>query len=667
MENIRKRIDELRRELNYHAVRYYVYDAPEISDYEYDMLFEELKRLEAEHPEFDSPNSPTRRVGGVVLDRFEKVTHRNRMDSLADVFSYDEVTDFVGRMKALGVEEFSVEPKIDGLSVCLHYENGQFISGATRGDGAVGENVTENLKTIAAIPMELSEPIPFLEVRGEVYMPRASFETLNEKREISGEPPFANPRNAAAGSLRQLDSRITAERKLGIFVFNVQEIHGIEFETHTQSLEKMKALGFCVIPDMIKASDCGQVAAHIKRIGELRGELPFDIDGVVIKVNSLSERLDIGENISTPKWAAAYKFPPEAKYTKLTGITAQVGRTGVLTPLASLEPVRLAGTTVRAATLHNIDYIHNLDVRIGDTVLVSKAGDIIPEVRSVDISKREPGAEVYELPPVCPSCGEPVVREGGEAATRCTNASCPAQLERSLTHFASRDAMNIDGLGPAVISLLISSGLIKNCADIYSLDAPELENLERMGKKSAENLISAVEKSKAAGLDRLIYALGIRNVGQKAAAALAGKYPDIELLFAATAEEIAEIPDFGEVTAQCVVDFFSHPQTRALIDELKACGIKTTAEQKTVGDAFKGMTFVLTGTLPTLKRSEAEAMIVARGGSASSSVSKNTAYVVAGEKAGSKLTKAQSLGVAVIDETEFLKLCEVGADADVKQ
>ena len=655
--DIKKRIEELRRQLQYHSIKYYVYDAPEISDFEYDAMFDELKKLEEEHPEYDSPTSPTKRVGGAVLDKFEKVTHRNRMGSLDDVFSYEAVADFVSDIKKYGELTFSVEPKIDGLSVCLHYENGVFTQGATRGDGLVGENVTENLKTVGSIPLHLSKSVPLLEVRGEVYMPKKSFEALNAAREVSGEPLFANPRNAAAGSLRQLDSRITAERKLDIFIFNVQEANGLSFETHTGSIKAMSELGFRVIPYIKEAREADEITEHIKYIGELRGELPFDIDGVVIKVNELDMRPRIGENSGRPKWAVAYKFPPEAKLTKLTDITVQVGRTGVLTPLAVLEPVRLAGTTVRAATLHNIDFITSKDIRIGDTVEVSKAGDIIPEVRRVELSKRPPDTVPYEMPAFCPSCGEPVVRDD-EAAVRCTNSACPAQLERNLIHFASRDAMNIDGMGPALVKLFIENGLIRDAADIYKLKAEDIARLERMGEKSAENLINAIQNSRSAGLDRLIYALGIRNIGQKAAAALADRYGSIDALFEATREDLCQIQDFGAVMAEAVINFFSHPQTKTLIDELKAAGVKTEYERKAFSDKFAGLTFVLTGTLPTMTRDEAEAMIIQRGGKASSSVSKNTSYVLAGEKAGSKLSKAEALGVTVIDEEEFLRMCE---------
>lgn len=653
----KRRIDELRELLAHHSFLYYVEDAPQISDYEYDKLFYELVALEEKYPEFDSPTSPTKRVGGKALDKFEKVTHAVKMGSLADVFSYDEVRDFVAKTnEKLGkATVFSVEPKIDGLSVSLVYENGMFSLGSTRGDGTVGENVSENLKTVRTIPMKTKDALPHLEVRGEVYMPREAFAALNEKREAEGEQLFANPRNAAAGSLRQLDSKVTASRRLDIFVFNVQAAEGIEFSSHIESLEYLKSQGFHIIDGIRRASSAGEIISAIEEIGAARDNLPYDIDGVVIKADSLAERKLLGENISTPKWAIAYKFPPEQKQTKLTDIIIQVGRTGVLTPNARLEPVRLAGTVVSRATLHNIDFIRERDIRIGDTVTLQKAGDIIPEIICVDKSKRN-GSEVpYEMPTHCPSCGEPVIRDD-EAATRCTNASCPAQLERHITHFASRDAMNIDGMGPAVVRLLIASGLIHNVADIYSLSAGEIEGLDRMGKKSAENLIAAIERSKSAGLDKLIYALGIRQVGEKAARSLAEAFPDIELLFSVSEEQISAIYDFGDISAHYIVNFFAHPQTRVLVDELKSRGVKTTYEVQKRGNIFEGMTFVLTGTLPTMKRDEASRLIEENGGKVSSSVSAKTSMVLAGEDAGSKLTKAQSLGVRIISEEELLSM-----------
>lgn len=656
-DDAKKRVAELSKLLEYHSKKYYVDDAPEISDYEYDKLFYELVALEEEHPALASPNSPTKRVGGKALDKFEKVTHAVKMGSLSDVFSYDEVRDFIRKTEdALGHScVFSVEPKIDGLSVSLEYESGEFKVGSTRGDGVVGENVTENLKTVRRIPLTLPEKLPLIEVRGEVYMPRATFYKLNEKNEQTGGQIFANPRNAAAGSLRQLDSKITASRGLDIFVFNIQRADGVSFSSHTESLDYLEKLGFHVIPDRKKLSDADSIIKRIEELGQMRDSLPYDIDGVVIKADDFSERETLGENTSTPKWAVAFKFPPEQKKTVLRDIIIQVGRTGVLTPNARLDPVHLAGTTVSRATLHNIDFITERDIRIGDTVTVQKAGDIIPEVVSVDLSKRPKDAEPYKMPSVCPSCGEPVYRDD-EAAVRCTNSACPAQLRRTLEHFASRDAMNIDGMGEAVVSALIDAGLIKDAADIYRLRASEIAALDRMGEKSADNLIKAIEKSKDAGLDKLIYALGIRGIGEKAARSLAQTFGNIDALAAATKEQLVAIEDFGEITADYVINFFSHPQNVKLIEEFKYLNLKTTFGEEKKSDVLAGLTFVLTGTLPTMTRGEAEAKIIANGGKTSSSVSKKTSYVIAGSDAGSKLTKAEALGVNIIDEDAFLKM-----------
>lgn len=658
-EQAKARVSELSKTLEYHSRKYYIEDSPEISDYEYDKLFYELVALENEYPELAYPTSPTKRVGGKALEKFEKVEHAVKMGSLSDVFSYDEVRDFIEKTEEkLGHAcVFSVEPKIDGLSVSLEYRDGELAVGSTRGDGLVGENVTENLKTVRSIPLKIQTDLPLLEVRGEVYMPRRTFYALNEKAGAQGGQTFANPRNAAAGSLRQLDSKITAMRGLDIFVFNIQRSGEKEFASHTESLDYLSSLGFSVIRDRKKLSGANDVIDRIEELGMMRENLPYDIDGVVIKADSIEERKILGENISTPKWAVAFKFPPEQKKTLLTDIVIQVGRTGVLTPKAILSPVKLAGTTVSAATLHNIDFITERDIRIGDTVTVQKAGDIIPEVVSVDISKRKADAVPYQMPTRCPSCGEPVIRDD-EAATRCTNASCPAQLLRTLEHFASRDAMNIDGMGEAVVASLISAGLIKNAADIYKLDAADVAGLERMGEKSAQNLISAIEKSKSAGLDKLIYALGIRNIGEKAARSLAEHFGNIDALAGASKDELCSIEDFGEITADCVVNFFTHPQNIALVGELKSLGLKTDCDIKKNSNKLAGLTFVLTGTLPTMGRSEAEALIVSHGGKASSSVSKKTSFVVAGSDAGSKLTKAQELGVPVIDESTLIKMTE---------
>ena len=656
-QNAKRRMKELEELINHHARLYYISDAPTISDYEYDKLFYELVALEEKYPELASADSPTKRVGGEALDKFEKVEHTVRMGSLSDVFSYGEIHEFVERIEAvLGHKtSFSVEPKIDGLSVSLEYRDGAFTVGSTRGDGLTGENVTENLKTIKTIPLSLENAPALLEVRGEVYMPRKSFEKLNAKREAKGETLFANPRNAAAGSLRQLDSKITAGRGLDIMVFNIQRADGASFSSHSEGLDYLEALGFHVIPYREKLRTADEIVAKIEKIGELRDSLAFDIDGIVIKCDDLRERLEIGENTSTPKWAIAYKYPPERKPTKLVDVVIQVGRTGVLTPKAILEPVRLAGTTVSAATLHNIDFIRERDIRIGDTVYVQKAGDIIPEVVSVEMKGREEGFVPYEMPTVCPSCGEPVSRDD-EAATRCTNPSCPAQLERGITHYASRDAMDIDGMGPAVVSLLLEAGLIHDIADLYRLRVEDVKNLDRMGEKSAKKLVAAIEKSKTAGLDRLIYALGIRNIGEKAAKSLATTFGDIEALASADKDALVAIPDFGEITADAVLAYFSHEQTKELIASLKACGVLTTYETEKADAIFEGMTFVLTGTLPTLSRDAATAIIEKHGGKAASSVSSKTTYVVAGEKAGSKLVKAQNLGVSIIDEDTLLAM-----------
>ena len=653
----KKRIAELKETINYHAKLYYINDAPTISDYEYDKMFYELVALEEKYPEFATEDSPTKRVGGAALDKFEKVTHTVRMGSLSDVFSYEEIYDFVNRITAaLGRETvFSVEPKIDGLSVSLEYHDGKFTVGSTRGDGLEGENVTENLKTVKTIPLSLPDSLSLLEVRGEVYMPRKSFEALNARREENGEALFANPRNAAAGSLRQLDSKITASRGLDIMIFNIQQIEGVSFATHSDGLDYLESQGFHVIPYRENLKTASQIIEKIEEIGRLRDSLAFDIDGIVIKCNDLQERLEIGENTSTPKWAIAYKYPPERKPTTLTDIVIQVGRTGVLTPKAILAPVRLAGTTVSAATLHNIDFIRERDIRIGDTVYVQKAGDIIPEVVSVEMKDRKEDFLPYNMPTVCPSCGEPVSKDD-EAATRCTNPSCPAQLERSLTHFASRDAMDIDGMGPAVVRSLMDADLLHTIADLYRLRAEDIQNLDRMGAKSAKKLIASIEKSKTAGFDRLIYALGIRNVGEKAAKVLASAFGDIDALAKADKEALVAIPDFGEITADYVTDYFSHAQSLELIEQLKGFGVLTSYQTEQTDTIFEGMTFVLTGTLPTLSRDEAAAIIEKHGGKTSSSVSAKTTYVVAGEKAGSKLTKAQNLGVKIIDEETLLAM-----------
>ena len=658
-----EKISKLRLELTHHAKLYYVYDAPVISDYDYDMMFAELKRLEAENPEFFDPASPTQRVGGKPLDKFNKVTHTARMDSLSDVFSYDELRDFIDGVKKTAPDVvWSVEPKIDGLSVSLKYEKGVFVQGATRGDGVTGEDVTQNLRTVFSIPMTLPEPLD-LTVRGEVYMPREVFERINAKRESEGKALMANPRNAAAGSLRQLDPEVTAKRGLDIFVFNFQEgdlyLDGHAPESHTETLDRLEALGFSVVKMRARTKDADTVIDHIKKIGAARENLPYDIDGVVIKADLLSDRKLIGEGTSTPKWAAAYKFPPEEKQTKLTDIIIKVGRTGVLTPNAVLSPVRLAGTTVSRATLHNLDFIRQRGIMLGDTVTVRKAGDIIPEVVCAHADKRDGSERVFEMPEKCPSCGEPVYYDPDEAAAvRCTNLSCPAQLSRGIEHFASKGAMNIDGLGPQIIDLLIENDLIFSSADLYSLRASDVQNLERMGEKSAQNLIDAIERSKSAGLERLLCARGIPNVGEVAAEALAKKFRTLDACMSASVDELIAINDFGEITARSVVDFFSREDNIELCRKLIAAGVHTEAVKEAASDKFEGLTFVLTGTLPTMSRDEASELIKAQGGKVSGSVSKKTSYVVAGEAAGSKLTKAQDLGVKIIDEEELKRMLE---------
>ena len=660
-QEIFEKIKRLRRELTHHAKLYYVYDSPEISDYEYDMMFAELKRLESENPEFFDPESPTVRVGGQALDKFGKVTHTARMDSLSDVFSYEELLDFIsGVNKIIPDTLWSVEPKIDGLSVSLRYENGVFVQGATRGDGVVGEDVTQNLRTVFSIPMTLPEPLDLV-VRGEVYMPRQVFERINAKREAEGKALMANPRNAAAGSLRQLDPAITASRGLDIFVFNFQEgslyLDGHAPLSHTETLDRLEFLGFPVVKMRTKTNDGESVIEHIQTIGAERDSLPYDIDGVVVKADLLSDRRTIGEGTSTPKWAAAYKFPPEEKQTRLEDITINVGRTGVLTPTAVLSPVRLAGTTVSRASLHNLDFIRKRDIMLGDMVTVRKAGDIIPEVLCAHPEKRTGAEKVFNMPENCPSCGEKVSYDPDEAAAvRCTNPSCPAQLSRAIEHFASKSAMNIDGLGPQIIDLLIDNNLINSAADLYTLAVDDVKNLERMGEKSAQNLIDAIEVSKSRGLERLLCAIGIPNVGEVAATALASKFRTLDACMLASRDELIAIPDFGEITADSVLDFFARPRNIRLCERLKSAGVLCDAVKMAASDKLAGLTFVLTGTLPTLSRDEASEMIKAEGGKVSGSVSKKTSYVVAGDAAGSKLTKARELGVTVIDEEALLKM-----------
>ena len=656
---MKKYMEELIKKIEQHSYNYYVLDNPTISDFEYDKLIHELIELEEKYPEFKVNNSPTERVGGKVLDGFETVTHTVPMESLNDAFSKEELLDFDKTVrKTVSNPEYVVEMKIDGLSVSLEYENGEFIRGSTRGDGIVGEDVTQNLKTIKSIPLRLTENIPYLEVRGEVYMPVSSFIELNQRREELEQPLFANPRNAAAGSLRQLNSKITAERNLSVFIFNIQQISGKEFNTHKESLDYLKMLGFKVSPIYESFDTIEKAYEQINKIGEMRGELGFDIDGAVIKINDFKDRKNLGSTTKAPKWAVAYKYPAEQKQTKLLDITIQVGRTGVLTPTAELEPVKIAGSTVSRATLHNIDNITNKDIRIGDTVIIQKAGDIIPEVVEVVNEKRTGNEVPYTMPDKCPVCGTPVVREADEAATRCVNPECPAQKIRNIIHFASKDAMDIDGLGPAIIEQLAELELIKSPADLYYLKYEDLVDIDRMGVKSANNLIKAIEKSKSAGLDRVIYALGIRNIGSKAGKILAEKFCDIDSLADASEEVLTKIEDIGPIMAKSIVNFFASNGSIDIIQKLRFAGVDLTYTKKTSDNRFEGKTFVLTGTLPTYSRDKATEIIERFGGRTSSSVSKKTDYVLAGEKAGSKLEKAEQLGVKIIDEKEFISMTE---------
>lgn len=647
---------ELRDTLNAHGYRYYVLDAPTISDYEYDHMLRRLEDLEREHPEEVTPDSPTQRVGGPALSQFEQVRHDVPLESLQDVFDGEEVRDFLLRVaETMPQAEYSVEPKVDGLSVALEYRDGVFVRGATRGDGRVGEDVTENLRTIRSIPMTLPEKLPRLIVRGEVYMARSVFEEINARREIEGKPLMANPRNAAAGSLRQLDPKVAAQRRLDIAVFNLQLAEGRTFSTHTETIDYLASQHFKVIPHK-RLSKPADILAEIAALGDGREQFPFDIDGAVVKLDDLRQRQEIGSTAKFPKWAIAYKYPPEVKPSVVKDIIVQVGRTGVLTPKAELEPVRLAGTTVTFATLHNQDFITQKDIRIGDTVLVRKAGEIIPEVLEVVMDKRPAGTQPYLLPETCPVCGAPVVRDEDGAALRCTGAECPAQLLRNLTHFASRGAMDIDGLGPAVMQQLIDSGLVRTAADLYGLTPEQLEPLERMGKKSAQNAVDAIARSRDNDLWRLINALGIRQVGEKAAKTLAQRFGTMDALAAATEEELTAVDDVGPITARYLCQWMESPQSRDLLARLKAAGVNMSCKEEAHDSRFAGMTFVLTGALEKFTRDEAGEMIEKRGGKASGSVSKKTTYVVAGENAGSKLQKAQELGIPVLTEDEFLEL-----------
>ncbi len=651
-----KELLRLREELKEHSRRYYDEDAPTITDAEYDALLRRLEILEAAHPELDDPASPTRRVGGHVASGFAPVSHPVPLESLSDVFSEEELTDFCARMEQEKVtREYTVEPKVDGLSMALFYEDGVFVRGATRGDGRTGEDVTENLKTIRSIPRKLKGVTGRLIVRGEVFMPLSVFEALNTERELSGEKLLANPRNAAAGAMRQLDPRVTAARKLDILIFNVQLSEGRSFRTHAESLAYLRELGFPVIPWTL-CTDAEGCLGQIRAIGEGRENYDYGIDGAVVKLNTLADRSYLGSTSKAPRWAIAYKYPPEVKESVLRQIAVQVGRTGVLTPKAVFDPVRLAGTTVMNATLHNQDFITEKDIRIGDTIRIRKAGEIIPEVLGVVPEKRPEGAEPYRLPEVCPVCGASVLRDEDGAAMRCTGAECPAQLVRTLTHFASKDAMDIDGLGPSLVQALVDAGMVKSPADLYDLAEEPVAALERMGKKSAENLIRAIRGSREAGMARVLYALGIRQVGAAAARTLAMKFGSMDALMAADEAALEAIEDVGPITAANIAGWFRGAQSRHLIERLKEAGVKMENTEEASDDRLAGQTIVLTGTLSAMSRSEAEGRIQALGGKAASSVSKKTSLVVAGENAGSKLTKAEELGVKVIGEEEFLNM-----------
>ena len=654
----KEQAEQLRRDLEQHNYNYYVLDRPTITDFEYDHMLRALEDLEREHPELVTPDSPTQRVGGQALDSFVKVAHRVPLESLQDVFDFEELGEFDRRVReSVPDAAYLVEPKIDGLSVALEYENGVFVRGATRGDGAIGEDVTENLRTIKSIPLKLDQVPSTLIVRGEVFMPRAVFEQLNTLREERGEALFANPRNAAAGSLRQLDPKIAAGRRLDILIFNIQYAEDLTFESDSAALSWLEELKFKVI-SRVGAKTIDEAAEQIALIGENRDSYPYEIDGAVVKLDNLSERELLGSTAKFPRWAAAYKYPPEQKESVVQDITVQVGRTGVLTPKAVIAPVRLAGTTVTNATLHNQDYIAEKDIRIGDTVLVQKAGEIIPEIVRVIFEKRPADAPPYEFPTHCPVCGAPVARDEDGAHIRCTGAECPAQLLRNLTHFASRDAMDIEGLGPAVVESLVNAGLVKTAADLYELEPQSVASLERMGNKSAENLIAAIERSRENDLSRLLFAFGIRQVGQKAAKTLAARFGTLDALCAATMEDLTAVEDVGEITARNIVEWLANPQSRHLIESLRKAGVNMTSTAAPSGDRLAGQTFVLTGSLERFTRDEAGEMIEKLGGKVSGSVSKKTSYVVAGEAAGSKLKKANELGIPVLTEEEFLALIQ---------
>ncbi len=656
IETARQKAENLREQIRYHNDRYYNQDSPEISDYEYDMLLKELEEIENEFPELITPDSPTQKVGGQAGEKFSPVEHTVPMESLHDSFSHDEIKDFAKHVNEnAGNAVYVVEPKIDGLSVSAEYKNGVFVRGSTRGDGKVGEDITENLKTIKSLPMKLNKAVPYLEVRGEVYMSTDVFENLVARQEENDEKPFKNPRNAAAGSLRQKNAKITKERQLDIFVFNIQQIDGEKLTSHVQSLEYLKELGFTTLPFYYKCSDIDEVIEKIEEIGNKRGELSFGIDGAVIKVDEFEKREILGSTSKFPKWAEAYKYPPEEKETELLDIEINVGRTGVLTPTAIFAPITLAGTTVSRAVLHNSDFIKEKDIRIGDTVILRKAGEIIPEV--VSVARHKENSVPFEMPKICPSCGSPVSCENGEAALRCTNTDCPAQLMRHMIHFVSRDAMDIDGLGERVLRAMVENSLISSPLDLYRLSKDDIMTLEKKKDKSAENLVKAVEKSKSNDLYRTVFALGIRHIGQKAAKLLADKFRTLDNIANASMEDISSIDGFGEIMAESVYQYFQLDESKKLVEEIKSLGINTEnlSAPKNIDESnpFFNKTFVITGTLPNYKRTEAAEIIESMGGKVSSSVSKKTDFVLAGEEAGSKLTKAQSLGIKIIDESEF--------------
>ena len=655
LEQAAKRVEELRAVIEKNNRLYYDQDAPELEDFEYDALTRELKALEAQFPQLVTASSPTQKVGGTASSKLPKVIHAVKMESLLDAFSFDELRDFDRRVREAGVEpEYVVEIKIDGLSCSLEYENGELVRASTRGDGVVGEDVTANVRAIRSIPKKLKDAPEFLEVRGEVYMPHEAFQKLCAEQELQGAAPFKNPRNAAAGSLRQKDAKITGKRGLSIFVFNVQQIRGKTLTKHSESLDYLKSLGLPVSPRYHVVHDIEAAIAEIEQIGQNRAKLDFDMDGAVIKVNDFAQRDLMGSTNKFPRWAIAFKYPPEVKETTLRGIEVAVGRTGVLTPTACFDPVFLAGTTVARATLHNEDFIRQFGLRIGDTIQVRKAGDIIPEV--IGVTHHAEDAEPYEMPKVCPSCGAPVVHLEDEAALRCVNPECPAQSLRNIIHFASRDAMDIDGLGTAVATQLVEKGMVHSAADIYTLTREQLLTLDKFKEKSADNLLNAIEASKQNNLDKLLFGFGIRNIGDKAAALLAEHFGTLQAIREATAEQISEIDGFGGVMAQSVVEFFAKEGTTDLVHRLADAGLNMQWKGAPKGDKLAGKTLVVTGTLETLSRNEAEALIVKNGGKASGSVSKKTAYVVAGTAAGSKLTKAQALGVPVLTEQEFLDM-----------